>query len=211
QNVDLMSPATNAASLTPTVYASTVPTELIQTEGAPNLVPIEGTDLMQVQNSDNALFLCDSDQHYYVLLSGRWFKSSTLVGPWEFVPYKQLPTDFAKIPPTHPKANVLVSVPGTPQANEAVIANSIPQTATVQRREAKLDVSYDGAPAFKPIAGTPLQYAVNTATPVIEVNPNNYYSVENGVWFDAASPSGPWEVATNVPAVIYSIPASSPL
>jgi len=65
-----MSPATNAASLTPTVYASTVPTELIQTEGAPNLVPIEGTDLMQVQNSDNALFLCDSDQHYYVLLSG---------------------------------------------------------------------------------------------------------------------------------------------
>jgi len=32
---------------------------------------IEGTDLMQVQNSDNALFLCESDQHYYVLLSGR--------------------------------------------------------------------------------------------------------------------------------------------
>jgi len=211
QNVDLMSPATNAASLTPTVYASTVPTELIQTEGAPNLVPIEGTDLMQVQNSDNALFLCDSDQHYYVLLSGRWFKSSTIVGPWEFVPYKQLPRDFAKIPPTHPKANVLVSIPGTPQANEAVIANSIPQTATVQRHEAKLDVTYDGAPAFKPITGTALQYAANTAAPVIEVASHSYYSVENGVWFEAASPNGPWEVATNVPPVIYSIPVSSPL
>ncbi len=211
QNVDLMPPGTNAVSTTPTVYLSTVPAELIQTEGAPNLVPIEGTDLMQVQNSDNALFLCDSDQHYYVLLSGRWFKSSTVVGPWEFVPYKQLPGDFAKIPPTHPKANVLVSVPGTPQAKEAVIANSIPQTATVQRREAKLDVTYDGTPVFKPITGTPLQYAVNTQAPVIEVTAHSYYSVENGVWFDAASPNGPWEVATNVPSVIYSIPVSSPL
>src|SRR6266404_4611369 len=95
QDVDLMPPGTNAVSTTPAIYLSTIPAELIQTEGAPNLVPIEGTDLMQVQNSDNALFLCDSDQHYYVLLSGRWFKSSTIVGPWEFVPYKQLPSDFA--------------------------------------------------------------------------------------------------------------------
>src|SRR6266516_602622 len=211
QNVDLMPPGTNAVTTTPTIYLSTIPAELIQTEGPANLVPIEGTDLMQVQNSDNALLLCDSDQHYYVLLSGRWFKSSTIVGTWEFVPYKQLPSDFAKIPPTHPKANVLVSVPGTPQANEAVIANSIPQTATVQRHEAKLDVTYDGAPAFKPITGTSLQYAVNTPAPVIEVDTHSFYSVENGVWFVAGSPNGPWEVATNVPPVIYSIPASSPL
>src|SRR6266404_895356 len=211
QNVDLMPPGTNALSTTPTIYLSTIPAELIQTESSANLVPIEGTDLMQVQNSDNALFLCESDQHYYLLLSGRWFKSSTIVGTWEFVPYKELPRDFAKIPATHPKANVLVSVPGTPQANEAVIANSIPQTATVERNEAKLELTYDGAPQFRIIAGTPLLYAVNTATPVIEVDAHTYYSVQNGVWFVAASPTGPWVVATTVPAVIYSIPVSSPL
>jgi hypothetical protein len=211
QTVDLMPPGTNAVSTTPAIYLSTVPAELIQTEGDPRLVPIEGTDLMQIQNSDNAVFLCESDQHFYVLLSGRWFKSISVKGPWQFVPYKGLPRDFAKIPATHPKANVLVSIPGTPQANEAVIANSIPQTATVQRNEAKLDVTYDGTPAFKPIAGTPLHYAVNTPAPVIEVNTHSYYSVENGVWFDAPSPSGPWEAATNVPPVIYSIPVSSPL
>jgi len=211
QNVDLMPPSTNAASVTPTIYLSTIPAELIQTEGAPNLVPIEGTDLMEVQNSDNALFLSDSDQRYYILLSGRWFKSTLLDGPWEFVPYKELPSDFAKIPPTHPKANVLVSIPGTPQAKEAVIANSIPQTATVQRNQATLDVNYDGSPKFNPITGTALQYAVNTQAPVIEVNSDSYYSVENGVWFESASPNGPWEVATNVPSVIYTIPVSSPL
>jgi hypothetical protein len=81
----------------------------------------------------------------------------------------------------------------------------------VQRNEAKLDVAYDGAPAFQPITGTALQYAVNTRAPVIEVDAHNYCSVENGVWFEGASPSGPWEVATNVPPAIYSIPVSSPL
>ncbi len=211
QSVDLMPPGANALTTTPAVFVSTVPAELIQTEGPPNLVPIEGTELMQVQNSDNALFFDELSQRYYVLFSGRWFDSASLEGPWSFVPYGQLSKDFAKIPPDHPKANVLVSVPGTPQANEAVIANSIPQTATVQRKEAKLDLTYDGAPQFKPIEGTPLLYAVNTAVPVIEVDAHSYYSVQDGVWFVGVSPTGPWVVATNVPAVIYSIPASSPL
>ncbi|HXZ26079.1 MAG TPA: hypothetical protein VEI24_07660, partial [Nitrospiria bacterium] len=43
------------------------------------------------------------------------------------------------------------------------------------------------------------------------VDPQSYYSVQNGVWFVAPSPTGPWSVATDVPAVIYSIPPSSPL
>src|ERR1022692_3839040 len=86
QSVDLMSPSTNAFTTTPAIFVSTVPAELIQTEGAPNLVPIEGTDLMQIQNSDNALFFFDMNQRYYVLISGRWFGASSLEGSWEFVP-----------------------------------------------------------------------------------------------------------------------------
>src|SRR6266446_3619182 len=110
QSVDLMPPGTNAVTTTPGIFVSTVPAELIQTEGQPNLVPIEGTDLMQVENSDNALFFYDQNQRYYVLISGRWFDASSLEGPWGFVPYNTLPKDFAKIPATHPKANILVSV-----------------------------------------------------------------------------------------------------
>ena len=62
-----------------------------------------------------------------------------------------------------------MSVAGTPQAREAVIANTIPQTATVKRNEATLVPRYDGEPQFKPIVGTPLQYAINSPTPVIRV------------------------------------------
>jgi hypothetical protein len=208
--VDLIPPGTNTLGRLLTVYVSAVPAELIQTEGVANLVPIEGTGLMQVENCDHALFQSHKDNAFYVLISGRWFKSSSLQGSWTYLPYNKLPSDFAKIPPTNPRANALVSVPGTPQAKEALIANTIPQTATVQRNQATLRVSYDGTPSFKPIPETSLQYAVNTQTPVIEEK-NSYFAIENGIWFTAPFPSGPWQVATNVPSSIYGIPVSSPL
>jgi hypothetical protein len=46
---------------------------------------------------------------------------------------------------------------------------------------------------------------------VVRVDPKTYYLVQNGVWFSATAPAGPWSVAATVPAVIYSIPPSSPL
>jgi hypothetical protein len=64
-------------------------------------------------------------------------------GPWIYVAPDGLPADFARIPVSHAKANVLVSVAGTPQAKEAMIANSIPQTATITRSTAALTVEYD--------------------------------------------------------------------
>ncbi|HET7637151.1 MAG TPA: hypothetical protein VFK47_00280, partial [Ktedonobacteraceae bacterium] len=91
------------------------------------------------------------------------------------------------------------------------IANAIPQTATITRSEAQLRVEYDGDPQFKSIEGTQLQYAVNTATPVIRGSENNYYAVQDAVWFTAPAPVGPWAVATTVPPEIYSIPPSSSL
>ena len=109
-------------------------------------------------------------------------------------------------------ADVRASVPGTPEANEAAIANQIPQTSTVQRDIQPTPVAYDGGkPQWKPIDGTPLSYAYNTGAPVIQVDPKTYYMVQNGVWFSATAAAGPWAVATTVPAVIYTIPPSSPL
>jgi hypothetical protein len=211
QEVDLLPPPdTNAPPLLQ-VYVSTVPAELIETSGVANMQSVADTDLLYVANTSNALFYCLDDASYYALLSGRWFKGKSLYGPWAFVPPGQLPPDFAKIPPDHEKSNVLASVPGTPQAREAVVANSIPQTATIERDKAKLEVKYAGAPGFAPVEGTSLQYATNTSTPVVMVNPTSYYACEGGVWFVSPSPNGPWAVATAVPSSIYTIPVSSPI
>jgi hypothetical protein len=70
---------------------------------------------------------------------------------------------------------------------------------------------FDGDPQLRAIPDTPLQYVVNTATPVIMLDVHSWYAVENGVWFVSGSVKGPWVIATSVPAVIYSIPYSSPL
>ncbi|KAI3609736.1 RTX toxins and related Ca2+-binding protein [Cupriavidus necator H850] len=195
----------------PAILFATQPTELVMTSGAPQMTPVSGVGLLTMSNADHAVFVDPAANQYYVLVSGRWFRAPMLTGPWEYVPGSQLPADFAKIPATDPKANVLVSVPGTPQAREAEIAAAIPQTATVSRSKASLAVEYDGAPRFTPITGTSLSYAVNSGTPVIEVDSSHYYAVANGVWFTAPAPSGPWHVATEVPSAIYTIPPTSPV
>ena len=195
-----------------TVIVATKPTELLTSKGDPKLAPIPGTELLYMTNSPNDIFLVLGKQTYYVLISGRWFTAAALTGPWTFVAGKSLPPDFTKIPTDHPMADVLISVPGTPQAREAAIANQIPQTATVQRDVQPTPVQFDGGePQWKPIDGTALSYAPNTAAPVIRVDPKSYYMVQNGVWFTATAPPGPYAVAATVPAVIYSIPPSSPV
>jgi ribosomal protein S11/uncharacterized membrane protein YgcG len=204
------------SGVVPQIIVATKPTELLQSQGEPKLAPIPGTQLLYVTNSRNDIFLEPQAQTgaatYFVLISGRWFTAKALTGPWSFVAAKSLPADFAKIPAEHPMADVLVSVPGTQQAREAAIANEIPQTATVQRDVQPTPVAFDGGePQWKPIDGTPLSYAPNTAAPVIRVDPKSYYMVQNGVWFIATVPKGPYAVAASVPAVIYSIPASSPM
>jgi len=195
---------------TPAVYVAFAPTDMIETKGEPTYNQIPGTSLKHVANTSGNIFRL-ADGEYYILLSGRWFKSGTLDGPWTFVTAADMPPDFAKIPTDNAKAAVLASVPGTSEAKEALIANSIPQTATITRSEAKVTVQYDGEPSFVPMEGTSLSYAKNTSASVIKVSDDSFYCVEAGVWFKAPSPQGPWVVADTVPPQIYDIPPSSPL
>jgi len=212
--VDLLEPdeGSGPSTATPAIHVSTTPTELLQTEGPPQYSPIENTRLLYVNNSPNRIFLDTASQTHYVLISGRWFRARNL-GPtsWEYVSAASLPGDFARIPDAHPTESVRAAVAGTPQAREAAIENSVPQVATVNRATASLSVRYDGDPSFQPVEGTSLQRAVNAPIPVIRVSENSFYALDNGVWFTAVSPFGPWAVATNVPAVVYSIPRSSPI
>jgi len=195
----------------PSIIVSTKPAELLITDGEPEYEPIPNTELLYVKNTRSDIFKYVGDGKTYALLSGRWFSTTDITnnGAWSFVPPDQLPADFKKIPEGHAKASVLASVPGTLQAQEALISSQIPQTSTVDRGET-LEVHYDGEPNFQPIENTGMTYAVNTEIPVIYAE-GGYYALSQGVWFSSASPMGPWMVATSIPPVIYSIPPSSPI
>jgi hypothetical protein len=193
----------------PEVFVSYEPAEIILTWGAAQFSPVSGTRLMYVVNTEDELFFDPADKSYYFLTSGRWFKAAALEGPWSAAS-ESLPEEFRSIPGWHPKSNVLVSVAGTPEADEAVIRASIPQTATVDRSSATVMVSYDGDPEFEPVEGADdVQFAVNTGEDVFLVS-NQYYCCYQGVWFQAPAATGPWLVCDDVPNAIYSIPPESP-
>ena len=193
----------------PTVYFSTQPAELIVIKGQPEYVPVPGTGLFWISNTESDLFSMGKDGPLYYLVSGRWFRAPNLNGHWTFAT-PTLPEDFRRISLEHPRSRVLASVPGTQQAAEAVVLAQVPQIARVNRKEIKApDVMYQGEPQFQSIDPTQLQRAVNTDKEIIKVG-DMYYMCFQGVWFMASTAKGPWTIANSVPGEIYDIPASSP-
>lgn len=198
-----------AARKAPTVFVTTEPAELIVTDGTPSYMPVRGTKLLRVSNTDSVLFLHTGDGKLYFLVAGRWFRGGSLNGPWSAAS-RDLPVDFALIPDDDPAAYVKASVPGTREAQDAVLLASIPSTTTVQTTAPVTEVvTYSGAPQFVVIPSTTVQYAVNTPNQVFLVN-GGYYWCSGGAWLCGASATGPWTYCTSVPAAIYTIPPSNP-
>jgi hypothetical protein len=195
----------------PHVFFSSVPAELIAFAGEPVYKRIPDTQLSYATNTDSWVFTDSGDSQVYYLVAGRWFRAASLQGPWTYAG-NDLPDDFQKIPPADEAGVVLASVPGTSEAQDAVLLAQIPTTATVKRSEAEAQtkVVYEGEPQFVPIEGTGLSYAANADADLIKVE-DTYYLCQNAVWFSSRKPTGPWTIVTSVPDVIYSIPPSSPV
>ena len=197
-------PASPAAE----IIVSEKPAELIVTAGAPQFAPVPGTSLQAVTNSDSVLYRAENGTFYY-LTSGRWFSAPDLSGPWTYAT-PDLPPDFAMLPADGPHAEVLASVPGTAQAQAAVLQASLPRQSTLTRAKATLAVTYAGPPRFEPIPGTTVSRSVNSPLGVIHAG-SKYYVCSQGAWYVSASPTGPFVPAAEVPAAIYTIPPTDPL
>ena len=202
-------PPKGKAGAAPTVFLSYEPAELILVNGNPKMSRIGGTQLSHVSNTESDLFFHQGDRYYYLLTSGRWFRADSLEGPWKSAA-QDLPDDFARIPPDHERANVLASVRGTRQAEEAILVASIPQTATLNRATATAQAEFvGGTPEWESIPETSVSYAKNTQQDVFKIG-DLYYLCFQGAWFVAKSADGPWEVSSSVPQEIAGIPPESP-
>jgi hypothetical protein len=197
----------------PRIVTSTEPAELIWTDGKADFRPAgSGGDLQYAQNTDGNLFLSASKKAYYVLLSGRWFTSASLQGPWAFVQPKDLPVSFGTILPSSSKGPVRSSVPGTEESKDALMDTQIPQTAAVSRDAGKdVTATFDGEPQFKPVEGVAgLEWAVNTPEQIMRQGATCYLC-KAGVWYTSPAPAGPWTVSDRRPDGVDQIPASNPL
>jgi hypothetical protein len=192
------------------IIVATEPTELIVTEGTPKYSPLAGGELLYVTNTDGDIFMEVASQRHFIAISGRWFSGLSMQGPWTFVAPENLPRSFAAIPENSPKADALAFVPGTDRAKDALMDNAIPQTTEISRKDVKIDVQYDGSPQFSRIPNTSLEYAENTPFQIIRGG-GRYYACDEGVWYVAPTPTGPWSISDVRPVGIEGIPPSSPV
>ncbi|MCW8925313.1 MAG: hypothetical protein OQJ84_03575, partial [Xanthomonadales bacterium] len=197
------------AANAPEVVVSMEPAELLVTDGPAAFVPLVD-DLLVLQNSEEDVFMHVSSQQFYIVLAGRWYHAKSLYGPWSYQAADALPSAFALIPENSEQADSRVYVAGTEEAREAVLDAYIPQTAAVERGEVDIEVAYDGEPSFQPVDGTDLVYAENSGSTVL-YSDRVYYLVEDGVWYVATSPDGPWQVSDYRPDEVDTILPSSPV
>src|SRR5438093_32242 len=204
-------PPAKSGAVTPDVFYSEKPAEIILFDGQPVYAQIPDTQLEYATNTNSVVFVFTPTQQFYYLTAGRWFSAMDLQGPWTYAT-PDLPADFAKIPLNTPASAILASVPGTEEAKDAVLLAQVPTTVTVNQKQAatKVKVEYAGDPKFEPIKGTSMAYATNTPDKVIQVG-DVYYLCLQSVWFMSPNSQGPWTTCTSVPQEIYTIPPSSPV
>ena len=191
---------------------STQPAILVGVSGEPKFVPIPGTSLEYVSNTTAHIFRDTSSQRIYVLAGGRWFQGTATRGTFDLTPTSvdKLPADFARIPASGPKGAVAaLAKPGGAPAPAP--EPPLPAVVAAPRSQAHFDVVINGDPKLQPIAGTELNYVANASAPIIQVDINDWYGEQNGVWFKAPDATGPWTVTDQVPPEIYQIPPSVPI
>ncbi len=193
----------------PAIVIAHKPTELVVSTGKAEFTPLTD-DLLSMSNTNSDVFMDVKSQKYYLIISGRWYKSKSMTGTWKYVEADKLPSTFSKIPKESKYADVRASVAGTDEAKEAVMDAQIPQTAAVKKGLVDIKVSYDGKPEFKKIDGTSLQFAVNCSETVIKTD-KQFYLVKDAVWYISSAAAGPWTVSDQAPPGIDQVPPSSPV
>jgi hypothetical protein len=180
-----------AADHLPDIVITLKPTALIVLDGAPRYASVAGTGLQHAVNTSAPLFKDSTSGDVYAQVDGSWFRAGDVSGPWSHVATANLPADFSAIPGERRDPN--------------------PGVVAVDRSTATLYVNLDGDPVLEPIRGTQLNYVANASVPVIQIDINNWYAVQNGVWFYSTQATGPWSVTDRVPPEIYSIPPGVPI
>lgn len=195
----------------PKVIVVEEPTELVVFAGKPEYEPLGAGSLLVAQNTDTTVMVEVASGQHYLLLAGRWYRAATLAdaAAWEPVKPDALPAAFGEIPAEPEWSAVRASVAGTPEADEALVQQQIPQTARIPRT-ATITVTFDGEPKWVAIKDLAVDYAENSADAVFRIAGPQYYACRDGVWYESKDVAAPFIAATSVPDALRRLPADCP-
>jgi len=131
----------------PRIVVSNRPLDLMLIDGPPSNVPIPGTQLEFVVNTDQDVFHDRANETWYLLRGGRWLKNSMLAsGDW--ISTTALPDDFLTLQVSSDWPQVAAAMP-------ASSPDSPPIPLVISYEPTEL-VLIDGETKLEPIAGTGL-------------------------------------------------------
>ena len=80
----LIPPPAKSGGVTPDIFYSDKPAEVILFDGQPVYAQIPDTQLEYATNTNSVVFVYKPTQQFYYLTAGRWFSASDLQGPWTY-------------------------------------------------------------------------------------------------------------------------------
>jgi hypothetical protein len=206
-------PLAVAPASSPGIIFSTTPSLLIVLDGAPVYRAVPGTDLERVVNT-KPLIVRDTAGMCYLKIRDGWMQAYSLDSEWWSV--SGVPPAGGPVALREAVASGTVDLLEGPNATSSGgaphLSDDTAPTVVISQAPAQLIVT-DGPMVFAPIAGTSLQYVVNTRADVFkEPTDQELYALVAGRWFRSWKPEGPWQAiaSRDLPADFARIPDGSP-
>jgi len=165
-------------------------------DGPPSKVPIAGTHVEFVVNTDWDVFHSQEQDIWYILHKGSWRTSNMLSsGDWRST--AELPRGFLTLQVSSDWPRVAAAMPPQkPQSPPLPIIISYEPTELVM---------IDGEAKLESIGGKGLQFVSNTRNDLF-VFDGQYYLLISGRWFSTKDVKRQWSAVKKLPSVFAEIP-----
>jgi hypothetical protein len=183
----------------PRIVVSERPARLMLIDGPPAPVPIPGTDIAFVVNTDWSVFHHRGNQRWFIL-DGRHWLTNTMLASGSWLNTDDLPADFLTLQVSSDWPAVGASMP-------AVKATTEPVPLIISYEPAEL-VLVDGRMVLEAIGGG-LEYVSNTQSDLFRWE-GRFYLLASGRWFHTKDVNRKWYAVKKLPSVFARIPEDHP-
>lgn len=157
------------------------PTLLVVIDGEPKLQQDKELRMQRVVNTPFVI-LQSSDKNFYLYVSGKWFKASSIDGQWAYT--RKPPQDIETAGKAIDKADEF-------EGDSKFFSNVIPMIM-VCTAPTEL-IQSNGTAEFSPVQNTSLRYVSNSEDDIfINMADQYYYILLSGRWYASQSLTGDW-------------------